>query len=295
MAAAPPAARHAPPLALLHLDGSDDVVSVCDRLAWAGAPRALLALPEAGGPLCTELDLVRVRRCADRLRCEVGLLTADRQLARAARALGFPVFADAATAESRPRDWRRARRRTAIGVERLTAVDRAGHLFPPPVRALPRRAWLARLALALLLAALAGAAWLWAAPRATLVLQPETRLLRVALPATADLTPAQTVDRLYLALAAQTPRGFALVPQSLAVVRSGDQFTATAVAAAGLEVETVLTAVAGQEVDAAVAILRAELPLRAPPTFEVWPAWFKRVPFRPARLDVRIITDKNEH
>jgi|GEM_PF-3844495 len=289
MAAAPPAARSAP--VLLTLDTSDDVVSVCDRLAWAGAPRALLALPEAGGPLCTELDLVRVRRCADRLRCEVGLLTADRQLARAARALGFPVFADAATAESRLRDWRRARRRQEPrGPARLTAVDRAGHLFPPPVRALPRRAWLARLALVLLLAALAGAAWLWAAPRATLVLQPETRLLQAALPATADLTPAQAVDQLYLALAAQTPPGFALVPQSLAVVRSGDQFAATAVAAAGLDLETALTAVAGQEVDAAVATLRAELPLRAPPTFEVWPAWFKRVPFRPARLDVRIIT-----
>jgi hypothetical protein len=155
---------------------------------------------------------------------------------------------------------------------------------------LTRIAWLARPALVLLLAALAGAAWLWAAPRATLVLQPETRLLQAALPATADLTPAQAIDRLYLALAAQTPRGFTLVPQSLAVTRSGDQVVATAVAAAGLEVETALAAVAGQEVDAAVAYLDAELPLRAPPTIEVWPAWLKRVPFRPARVDVRIIT-----
>lgn len=113
----------------IYLATDDDVISVCDRLAWAGeAKRVLLVLPDMAGteraqdvvlnggpvegpPLLVEwLDLVRVRRCAERLRLEVGLVTRSGSVADQARALGFPVFSSVRAAEQGRRGWWRGRK-----------------------------------------------------------------------------------------------------------------------------------------------------------------------------------------
>ncbi|MDX1688646.1 MAG: baseplate J/gp47 family protein [Candidatus Promineifilaceae bacterium] len=99
---------------VIHLAADDDVVSICDRLEWvSGAQRVLLVLPEeADGPLLDEwLDLVRLRRCAERLRLEVGLVTPERSVAAQARALGLPAFPSVRSAERSRRGWWRGRRR----------------------------------------------------------------------------------------------------------------------------------------------------------------------------------------
>jgi hypothetical protein len=95
----------------IYLDESDDIVSVCDRVTWAAAhQRLVLVLPEGSNLLVEYLDLVRLRRTAEQLRIEVGLVTHDGRIAEQARALGFPFFTSLARAEKSRRAWWRGRR-----------------------------------------------------------------------------------------------------------------------------------------------------------------------------------------
>lgn len=99
---------------VISLDSDDDITSICDRLDWAGESQVVLALPEDGGALREGLDLVRLRRHADRRRIEVGLVTAVPDIARQAKALGLPVFVSVAAAEHSRRGWWRGRRRAEV-------------------------------------------------------------------------------------------------------------------------------------------------------------------------------------
>ncbi|MCB8983300.1 MAG: baseplate J/gp47 family protein [Ardenticatenaceae bacterium] len=96
------------------LDETDDITSICDRLDWAGADRVVLVLPEDGGVLREGLDLVRLRRHADRRRLDVGLVTAVPDITRQAKALGLPVFVSVEAAEHGRRGWWRGRRRAEV-------------------------------------------------------------------------------------------------------------------------------------------------------------------------------------
>ena len=98
-------------LHVIYLDESDDVVSVCDRVTWAAEyQRLMLVLPE-GSDLFTEyLDLVRLRRVADQLRLDFGLVTHDGRVSEQAKALGIPVFSSLEKVENNRRGWWRGRR-----------------------------------------------------------------------------------------------------------------------------------------------------------------------------------------
>jgi len=99
---------------VISLDETDDITSICDRLDWARADRVLLVLPEDGGVLREGLDLVRLRRHADRRRIEVGLVTAVSDITRQAKALGLPTFVTVGAAEHSRRGWWRGRRRAEV-------------------------------------------------------------------------------------------------------------------------------------------------------------------------------------
>ncbi|MFW5940216.1 MAG: baseplate J/gp47 family protein [Chloroflexota bacterium] len=96
----------------IQLSSADDIVTVCDRLQWVqGDPRVLLVLPVDDDRLLTEwLDLVRLRRCAERLRLEVGLVTTNSAVRSQARDLGFATFHSEQSAEKGRRGWWRDRR-----------------------------------------------------------------------------------------------------------------------------------------------------------------------------------------
>ena len=96
---------------VIELLPADDIVSICDQLDWVKERRVLLVLPNDGQVLSNQVDLARLRRRADRLRLEVGLVTLDPQVILLARALGFPAFGTASQAERDERLWRRGRRR----------------------------------------------------------------------------------------------------------------------------------------------------------------------------------------
>jgi hypothetical protein len=103
----------------------------------------------------------------------------------------------------------------------------------------------------------------------------------------------------FAALADQVPDGFVLkvedihfeIGQVLPVDAAGQvqvDVTAEGTALAEIPVESALTAVAGQPLDAAAAYLYDQLPLSKPPQLTVQPGWFQRVPYLPARVAVTI-------
>lgn len=102
------------------------------------------------------------------------------------------------------------------------------------------------------------------------------------------------------ALGGSLPPGNTLVAESIALsvgdvvgVDEAGRVTfamiADGVVAPDLPLDGVLTAVAGQEPDAALSYLYAELPLRDVPTLRIWPTWFKRMPYLPTRIRVEVM------
>ena len=188
----------------IHLDHDDDIVSICDRLDWlVGETRVVLVLPAGADLLVEWLDLVQLRRHADRLRLEVGLVTLDSRVAGQARALGLPVFATVERAEQSRRGWWRGRRRrhkpSRPGAE--VVLGQAGHLKSLPDdadrremyrRSSPRpgwQQWLVRyLAILLFFVTLAFlfAGVAYTVPGATLTLRPEVVPLQVSKQVVAD-------------------------------------------------------------------------------------------------------------
>ena len=189
---------------VISLTPDDDINSICDLLDWSDDKRVVFVLPEEETAVLSSISLVRLRRYADNKRVEVGLVTADRRLARQARGLGLPTFTTVEEAETSRRGWWRGRRRRERlglptygqplddGKPRPSANGADDELLPTPV-ATPRQ-WTIRYA-AILLFFVAGAlgvvSFLYLAPRATITLQPELNPLTVTQPITA--VPALTV------------------------------------------------------------------------------------------------------
>lgn len=181
---------------VIHLDSDDDIISICDRLNWEKDQRALLVLPPGDGVLRAGLDLARLRRHADRMRLEIGLITLDVDIRRQAAALGIPAFSTVeAASKSRRGWWRGRRRRERIGLPTLGGSG-VSQLRPKPLvegdrREVRRRLtqpaswqrWLLRYAgILLFFLTLAGVivAFLVAVPMATLTLRPMTQTLQAS-------------------------------------------------------------------------------------------------------------------
>lgn len=185
---------------VIHLHGEDDIISICDRLSWERAQRALLVLPPEGGVLRHGLDLARLRRHADRLRLEIALVSPDTAVQRQATALGIPAFPTIQRATRHRRSWR-VRRRERVGLPTIggSVID----LLRPPdstgeglsllqarlMRPLPWWRWLLRYAAIFLfffVLALAWVAFVYAVPRATLTLQPTLQPIQTTATLLAD-------------------------------------------------------------------------------------------------------------
>jgi hypothetical protein len=180
---------------IIPLDSDDDIISICDRLEWAGESQVLLLLPEEGEALLSGLDLVRLRRFADGRRIEVGLVTAVSSISRQAKALGIPTFASVEAAERSRRGWWRGRRRSEVvglpTVGGVTAVDlrpqqveagNRGDAQSPPTPLNSPGLWALRyltILLFFLAAALLVVAFSYLVPGATVTLTPETLPLSV--------------------------------------------------------------------------------------------------------------------
>lgn len=188
----------------LSLDASDDIVSILDRLSWIDDTRRVaLVLPEDGGVLREGVDMVRLRRYADRQRIEAGIVVVDPETARQARALGIPTFTTIAQAQTNGREWRRGhKRRERVGLATVGGYTVYDRLPPRPIdqadldemyrRMTPpsrRRVWLTRYAAILVFCLTVALLYLTAVmgiPSATITLYPETTSLQVARQIVAD-------------------------------------------------------------------------------------------------------------
>jgi hypothetical protein len=168
---------------VLYLDEEDDIVSIRDRLDWVQESQALLVLPEKEDLLTDYLDLALLRRYADSLRLEVGLVSTDHRVASQAKALGIPIFSSVRSAnKSRRGWWRGRRRRELIGHQaRLDEMDRKEvekRRKPQPTW----RKWLIRyLAVVVYIITLAVLfiTAVYVIPGATIIFEPEIRPIEV--------------------------------------------------------------------------------------------------------------------
>ena len=86
---------------VIHLDRHDDLISIRDRMAWAKTPRILLVWPKRGRVGVRPLDLTLLRRHAEALGAEMGIVTRDGEIRAAARELGISIFSTSAAAQKK--------------------------------------------------------------------------------------------------------------------------------------------------------------------------------------------------
>jgi hypothetical protein len=129
----------------INLDREDDIVSIRDRLDWVQEQRVVLVLPDSGDLLTEYLDLALLRRYADDLRLEVGLVTVDSRVSSQAKTLGFPVFRTVKDSAKSKRGWWLSRRRSdfvarpvKLEQEDREEIERRKKIRPPWQRWLKR-------------------------------------------------------------------------------------------------------------------------------------------------------------
>lgn len=184
------------PLHVIEVDPADTYHSLRHRLLWHGRERAVLLLPGRATPI-RRIDLLLLRRLADSERLDIGLVTTDRDTARHARALGWPVFANLTLAEHyRPGWWRIGRRALSVGFAPGESYRR-----PPPRAATPAPTSihalrvLVFLLMAVLLLGVLGLAAVITIPTASLRIRPQPLPVQVIAGFTADPSLSFVVDQ----------------------------------------------------------------------------------------------------
>ena len=187
---------------IIRLTPEDDIIALCDFLDWAKDQQVLFVLSTDKG-VHDGIDLVRLRRHADRLRIEIGLVVTDREFVRQARALGIPTFATVEKARRNRRGWWRGRRRQeSVGVPTIGGVQLSDwredvtetngrYQWESLVKPASRTQWLWRYLLILLFfvaAALLYVGFIYAVPSATITLKPVLAAVQATQPITADPT-----------------------------------------------------------------------------------------------------------
>lgn len=177
---------------IIYLDPEDDLVSIRDRLNWVHEKRVLLVLPDGRAELLQEwLDLKILRRHADDLRLEVGLVTLDREVRPHAKTLGFPLFNSVrAGQEATDRAWRRGQRRKyewarPRGLDQDDRREVARRMTPP----VSWQRWVVRyiaIALFFITCAVLYIAAAWTIPGATLTLRPQVLPISITRQIVAD-------------------------------------------------------------------------------------------------------------
>ena len=167
---------------IVYLSASDDIDSTRDMLSWVQSPRAVLVWPNRGRVLHRHLDLVLLKRYAQRRHLALGLLTFDSAIRQSAAELGFPLFE---SLEQLPDERWRQFRAFDMDVEsprdslRQPATIRARlDRIPEWVESLDRKSARVQLGVLLLIFVVLSAAVI---PSVEIILSPPKRLERTTL------------------------------------------------------------------------------------------------------------------
>ncbi len=121
---------------ILHLEEYDDIVSACDRLAWAKSQRILIVWPEEGVVLHRPLDIILLKRKAEELGAQIAFVTQKTDILYEAPRLGIPVFKSVQQAQKDP--WRVPRRfRKASATPPLDSLSPRPELPQKPPESAP--------------------------------------------------------------------------------------------------------------------------------------------------------------
>jgi hypothetical protein len=128
--------------------------------------------------------------------------------------------------------------------------------------------------------------------------------IRAELQATA-VNESQAVALVYEGLADEVTPGFELVPDSL-IFGGGEvigvdgqgrvtfEMMGEGLISARLVMDDIIEPLSGQEIGQAASFLYEQLPLSDYPTIRVWPEWFGRLPYLPARIRTHVETGAGE-
>ena len=97
---------------ILRLDTHDNATSICDKLAWAKAPRILLAFPRRRPPILNRLDMTLIQRSAARAGGQLAISTRSADIIENAKIVGLPVFPSIPAAQRL--SWRSGLRRRTV-------------------------------------------------------------------------------------------------------------------------------------------------------------------------------------
>jgi hypothetical protein len=162
---------------LIQLDPHDDFVSVKDRMNWSQAARILIVWSPDEAPLLDRaLDLLLLKRHADRLGAQLAFVTTSPAVKFHARRLHIPVFKSALDAQdTRWLKRRRPKQATPKTPQTPAAIHARRQRYRPPANARPAARLFAALAILLTVAAFAAVIL----PSAQITLTPETRIQAV--------------------------------------------------------------------------------------------------------------------
>jgi hypothetical protein len=104
---------------LIQLVNHDDLISIRDRMVWAKTPRILLMWPKRGRVDIRPLDLALLKRHAESLGAELGLVTRNFGIRSAARRLGISFFSKSSDAQKK--QW--MEKKSVHPVRRFPKVD----------------------------------------------------------------------------------------------------------------------------------------------------------------------------
>ncbi len=104
---------------LIQLVNHDDLISIRDRMAWAKTPRILLMWPKRGRVEIRPLDMALLKRHAESLGAELGVVTRSREIKSAARRFGISVFSKPSDAQKK--SW--IEKRSVHPVRRFPRTD----------------------------------------------------------------------------------------------------------------------------------------------------------------------------
>lgn len=97
---------------IIQVSKNDDYISVCDKMSWSQTSRILLVWPKKGQVLTRRIDIVMLKRHANRLGAQLALVTRDAEVRFISNQIGIPVFNNLRQAQDA--HWRIARQKMTI-------------------------------------------------------------------------------------------------------------------------------------------------------------------------------------
>ena len=115
---------------IIRLDAHDDVNSIRQKMGWSNETRILLVFPRRNPPSVSRLDLVLLKRCAEKLGGQLALASRPGQLWTHAREAGIRVFTSVPAAERQNWQLPFRQRRKQFKKQENASFTRRAHTEP---------------------------------------------------------------------------------------------------------------------------------------------------------------------